>query len=78
MAASLQKIISGRYAGRNVPIALVLPDGGRLALSAAPEVEVVARTWRGLKALASPAMGTLARAYVRGDIDFTGGAKRIL
>ena len=78
MAVPLQKIIASRYAGRNVPVSLVLPDGGRVALSATPEVEVVARTWAGLKALASPAMGNLARAYVRNDIDFTGGAKRVL
>jgi cyclopropane-fatty-acyl-phospholipid synthase len=78
MAVPLQKIIASRYAGRNVPVSLVLPDGGRVALSAAPEVEIVARTWAGLKALASPAMGRLARAYVRNDIDFSGGAKRVL
>ena len=30
MAEPLQKIIASRYAGRNVPIALVLPDGGRV------------------------------------------------
>lgn len=78
MAVPLQKIIASRYAGRNVPVALVLPDGGRIALSPAPDVEIVARTWAGLKALASPAMGSLARAYVRNDIDFSGGAKRIL
>lgn len=78
MAVPLQKIIASRYAGRNLPVALVLPDGGRIALSASPEVEVVARTWAGLKALASPAMGSLARAYVRNDIDFSGGAKRVL
>ena len=33
---------------------------------------------RGLKALASPALGSLARAYVRNEIDFTGSARRIL
>jgi cyclopropane-fatty-acyl-phospholipid synthase len=78
MAEPLQQIIASRYAGRNVPVALVLPDGGRLALSDSPEVEIVARTWSGLKALASPAMGALARAYVRNDIDFSGSARRVL
>ena len=78
MAEPLQKIIASRYAGRNVPVALVLPDGGRVALSESPEVEIVARTWSGLKALASPAMGALARAYVRNDIDFSGSARRVL
>ena len=38
------------------------PDGGG---------DIVARSWRGLKALASPALGSLARAYVRNEIDFT-------
>ena len=78
MAEPLQKLIASRYAGRNVPVALVLPDGGRVALSESPEVEIVARTWSGLKALASPAMGALARAYVRNDIDFSGSARRML
>ena len=78
MAEPLQKIIASRYAGRNVPIALVLPDGGRVPLSDSPEIEVRARTWGGLKALASPEMGVLARAYVRNDIDFSGSAQRIL
>ena len=78
MADSLQKIVARRYAGMRVPVALVLPDGGRIALSDSPEVEVLARSWRGLKALAAPAMGALARAYVRNDIDFTGSARRVL
>jgi cyclopropane-fatty-acyl-phospholipid synthase len=78
MAQSLNKIIASRYGGRNLPVTLVLPDGGRIPLAAEAEVEILARTWRGLKALASPAMGPLARAYVRNDIDFTGSARRVL
>jgi cyclopropane-fatty-acyl-phospholipid synthase len=78
MPPPLSKIIASRYGGRNIPIALVLPDGGRVPLSERPEVDVYARTWQGLKALASPELGSLARAYVHNDIDFTGGARRIL
>ena len=78
MHPPLQKIIASRYGGRNIPVALVLPDGGRVPLSEAPEVDVYARTWRGLKALASPELGALARAYVHNDLDFSGGARRIL
>ena len=78
MAQPLQKIITSRYGGRNLPVTLVLPDGGRVPLSSEPEVEILARTWRGLKALAAPAMGALARAYVHNDIDFTGSARRAL
>jgi len=78
MALPLQKIITNRYGGRNLPVTLVLPDGGRVPLSSEPELEVLARTWRGLKALAAPAMGALARAYVHNDIDFTGSARRAL
>jgi len=78
MAQPLQKIIANRYGGRNLPVTLVLPDGGRVALSSNPEMELLARSWRGLKALAAPAMGALARAYVRNDIDFTGSARRAL
>jgi cyclopropane-fatty-acyl-phospholipid synthase len=78
MAQPLQKIITSRYGGRDVPVTLVLPDGGRVPLSSEPEVEILARTWRGLNALAAPAMGALARAYVHNDIDFTGSARRVL
>jgi cyclopropane-fatty-acyl-phospholipid synthase len=78
MAQPLQKIIANRYGGRNLPVTLVLPNGGRVALSSNAEIELLARSWRGLKALAAPAMGALARAYVRNDIDFTGTARRAL
>jgi len=78
MAEPLQKIIASRYGGRNLPVALVLPDGGRVPLSSDPEIEIVARSFRGLKALASPALGALARAYVSNEIDFTGSARRVL
>jgi len=78
MAEPLQRIISNRYGGRNLPVTLVLPDGGRVPLSSNAEIEVLARTWRGLKALAAPAMGALARAYVHNDIDFSGSARRML
>ncbi|HTR56926.1 MAG TPA: class I SAM-dependent methyltransferase [Casimicrobiaceae bacterium] len=78
MKAPLQEIIARRYRDRNLPIALVLPDGGRVPLSETPEVDIYARTWSGLKALASPEMGRLARAYVRNDLDFSGSARRAL
>ena len=57
MAEALQHFIASRYDGRNVPVTLVLPDGARVPLSAAPIAEIVARSWRGLRALASPALG---------------------
>ena len=78
MAEALQQFIARRYNGRNVPVTLVLPDGARVPLSQAPIVDIVARSWRGLRALSQPAMGSLARAYVRGDLDFTGSARRVL
>ncbi|MEO8506570.1 MAG: class I SAM-dependent methyltransferase [Betaproteobacteria bacterium] len=78
MAQVLQRIITDRYGGRDLPITLVLPDGARVPLSPAPAVEIVARSWKGLRALASPALGSLARAYVHGDLDFTGSARRML
>jgi cyclopropane-fatty-acyl-phospholipid synthase len=78
MAPPLKRIIESRYGGKNLPVALVLPDGGRVPLSPAPEMDVFARSWRGVKALARPALGVLARAYVHNDIDFTGSARRAL
>jgi cyclopropane-fatty-acyl-phospholipid synthase len=78
MAATLQNLIASRYDGRNVPVTLVLPDGGRVPLSKTPAVEIVARSWKGMRALASPALGSLARAYVQGDLDFTGSSRRML
>ena len=78
MPEALQKLIAHRYAGRGLPVAVVLPDGARVPLSPQPEVDIIARTWAGMKALASPAMGRLARAYVHDDVDFTGSARRAL
>src|SRR6266550_194452 len=78
MTAPLKRLIESRYGGRGLPVALVLPDGGRSALSPTPEIDLIVRSWRGVKALAAPALGTLARAYVHQDIDFTGSAKRAL
>ena len=78
MATPLKRFIESRYGGRGLPVALVLPDGGRIALSPTPEIDLIVRSWRGVKALAAPALGTLARAYVHQDIDFTGSAKRAL
>jgi cyclopropane-fatty-acyl-phospholipid synthase len=78
MAEALQHFIASRYDGRNLPVTLVLPDGERVPLSPAPAADIVARSWRGLRALGSPALGSLARAYVRGDLDFTGSARRML
>ena len=75
---ALQRIIADRYGGRDLPVTLVLPDGARVPLSPKPAVEVVVRSWRGLQALARPALGSLAQAYVHGDIDFSGSARRIL
>src|SRR5689334_1061473 len=78
MPDTLQKLIANRYAGRELPVALVLPDGARVPLSTDPEVDVTARTMTGLTALAIPAMGRLARAYVHNDVDFSGSARRAL
>jgi len=78
MTEPLQKLIASRYQGRDLPVVLVLPDGGRVALSSDADIEIIARTWRGLKALASPVLGNLARAYVRCDIDFTGSTRHVL
>jgi cyclopropane-fatty-acyl-phospholipid synthase len=78
MAEPLKKIIARRYEDSNLPVTLIMPDGTRVPLSPSPDIDVVARTWRGLKALASPALGSLARAYVQNEIDFTGSARRIL
>ena len=78
MAHALRHFIASRYDGRNVPVTLVLPDGARVPLSTAPVVDIVARSWKGLRALTAPALGSLARAYVCGDLDFTGSAQRMI
>ena len=78
MAHALQRIITHRYEDRDLPVTLVLPDGARVPLSPHPAVDIVARTRKGMRALAAPAMGSLARAYVHGDIDFSGSARRVL
>ncbi len=78
MAEALQRIITNRYGGRNLPVTLVLPDGARVQLAPQPVVDIIARSWKGLQALARPALGSLARAYVHGDLDFTGSSRRML
>jgi len=78
MAAALRQRITSRYDGRELPVTLVLPDGDRVQLSGAPAIDIVARSWKGLRALAFPALGSLARAYVSDDLDFTGSARRML
>src|SRR5215831_15795723 len=71
MSEPLQKIIASRYGGRDLPVVRVL-------LSSAAETEIVVRDWSALRALAQPELGRLARAYVKDQIDFTGGARRVL
>jgi len=78
MSISLAKVIERRYGGRDVPVDVVLPGGKQVRLSERPEIRIEARTLRGLNALARPDLGRLARAYVHGDVDFSGGARRML
>jgi cyclopropane-fatty-acyl-phospholipid synthase len=78
MAAALRQFIASRYDGRNLPVTVILPDGDRVPLSGESAVDIVARSWKGLRALATPALGSLARAYVRDDLDFTGSARCML
>jgi cyclopropane-fatty-acyl-phospholipid synthase len=78
MPLSLAKSIERRYGALGVPVDVVLPGGERVRLSKHPEAEIAARSVRGLGALARPALGRLARAYVHGDIDFTGSARKII
>ena len=47
MPEPLQNLIAKRYGGLELPIAVVLPDGGRVPLSPTPEVEVTARSVMG-------------------------------
>ena len=38
---SLKRMIARRYAGRDLPVTLVLPDGGRLPLSPRAEIDIM-------------------------------------
>jgi cyclopropane-fatty-acyl-phospholipid synthase len=78
MADPLASLIARRYSGRGLPVAVVLPSGERVALSREPRLDLVARNLAGLRVLASPQLGDLARAYIRNDLDFTGSARDIL
>ena len=69
MPEALEKLIANRYGGRGLPVAFVLPDGARVQLAPEPEFDVIARTFAGLRALASPAMGRLAAEMVRDALD---------
>jgi len=76
MAATLANLIRHRYGTLHVPLELELPDGGMVRFADTPEVRVSARSAAGLRALARPELGRLAHAYVHGDVDFTGSARR--
>jgi cyclopropane-fatty-acyl-phospholipid synthase len=78
MVDPIASLIARRYAGRDLPVAVVLPSGERVALSREPRLDLVARNMAGLRVLASPQLGNLARAYVHNDLDFTGSARDIL
>lgn len=61
-----------------VPLAVTLWNGQRLAPSDAPHVNVTIRSPKALASLVHPTMGKLARHYVEQQLDVEGEAREIL
>lgn len=66
------------HAGTDLPVAVELPSGRRIAL--APDAKVVIRlkSLASIKALLEPTLGNLGTAYVEGEIDLDGAIEDIL
>ncbi|MBT9567080.1 MAG: class I SAM-dependent methyltransferase [Thiobacillus sp.] len=67
-----------RLESLGLPVEVELWDGRRLGQNALAAVRVRLNRLSSLKALAYPNLGTLARAYVCGDLDLEGDARDIL
>ncbi len=59
-------------AGSNVPVALVLPSGRRVALSAEPKVTLTLKDLVAVRYLLRPTLANLGTAYVEGKMDIDG------
>lgn len=62
----------------DVPLAITMWNGRRLAPKIAPRVNVTVRSPKALASLAHPTMGKLARHYVERELDVEGEARQII
>lgn len=79
----LDRLLVGRIhdaiARENLPLAVTLWNGERLGAPASrARVEVRLHSPKALKVLADPGLGTLARAYVEGELDIEGDLHAVL
>lgn len=67
-----------RMQANNLPVSIELWNGEHVLPTLAPRVRVRLQKPSSLKALAKPTLGTLARAYVEGELDLEGDIRDIL
>ena len=67
-----------RLRSSGLPVAIELWTGERVSSATAPRVHVHLHKPAGLKTLAHPSLGALARAYVEGELDLEGDIRDIL
>ena len=70
--------LAQRLRALEVPLAVTLWNGQRLAPSGTPHVNVTIRSPKALASLVHPTMGKLARHYVEQQLDVEGEAREIL
>ena len=70
--------IERRIRDLEVPLAITLWNGMRVAPLAAPQVSVTVRSPKVLASLVNPTMGKLARYYVEEDLDVEGETRQVI
>jgi cyclopropane-fatty-acyl-phospholipid synthase len=70
--------IERRIRDLEVPLAITLWNGRRVAPREAPQVSVTVRSRKVLASLVNPTMGKLARYYVEEDLDVEGEARQVI
>jgi cyclopropane-fatty-acyl-phospholipid synthase len=70
--------IEQRLRDLDVPLAITLWNGQRVASTEAPRVSVTVRSPKVLASLVHPTMGKLARYYVEEDLDVEGEAQQVI
>src|SRR6476661_1352534 len=70
--------IERRIRDLEVPLAITLWNGRRVAPREAPQVSVTVRSPKVLASLVNPTMGKLARYYVEEDLDVEGEARQVI
>src|SRR5436189_6168566 len=78
MNAGLDKAFESLTAKVQAPVTIELWDGREFPLGPEPKVKMQIRKADALKHLLSPTLGTLAEAYVEGDVEVEGSMTDVI